>query len=163
MTIHRLVYNPLSPSTPITPFPPFRLSTLRLWDVGNWRSLESTDGQYDRTTMDGTITVAQQTAVVTLFFTLGEVPGWASTNAADPCMEICREPATLPTCARLMTLLRRSTLLRRRAILVGCRLGLRRAHGPVKLYPVTSSVCEALHCSEKWAHGNAPFFVRTLF
>jgi hypothetical protein len=39
MTIHRLVYNPLSPSLPITPFPSFPFQTLRLWDVVNWTSL----------------------------------------------------------------------------------------------------------------------------
>jgi hypothetical protein len=85
MTIHRLVYNPLSPSMPIAPFPTFPLHTLRLWDVVNWSSLEPVEGQYDWTVMDGTIAVAKQNGVSDFIFTLGEVPPWAYANPGETC------------------------------------------------------------------------------
>jgi hypothetical protein len=85
MTIHRLVYNPSSPTKPIAPFPPFPLYTLGLGGVVSWMSLEPVEGQYDWTTLDGTIAVAQQNGVHDFVFTLGDVPQWASTNPTDPC------------------------------------------------------------------------------
>jgi hypothetical protein len=85
MTIHRLVYNPVSPSKPVAPFPPFPLRTFRFWDVVNWTSLESAEDQFDWAIMDGTIGVAQQNGVRDFVFTLGDVPPWASTNPADSC------------------------------------------------------------------------------
>jgi hypothetical protein len=48
-------------------------------------SLEPVEGQYDWTTLDGTIAVAQQNGVHDFVFTLGDVPQWASTNPTDPC------------------------------------------------------------------------------
>jgi len=85
MTIHRLVYNPFSPTKPIAPFPPFPLHTLGLGGVVSWMSLESADGQYDWSSIDGTIAVAQQNGVRDFVFTLSDVPQWASTNPSDPC------------------------------------------------------------------------------
>lgn len=85
MTIHRLVYNPLSPGVPPAPFPPFAVHTLGLGGVVNWMSLEPANGQYDWTTLDSTIAVAQQNGVSDFVFTLSDVPQWASTNPSDPC------------------------------------------------------------------------------
>jgi hypothetical protein len=85
MTIHRLVYNPLSPSKPIAPFPPFPLHTLRFWDVVNWSSLEPAEGQYEWSTMDGTIAVAKQNGVSDFIFTLGDGPQWAYANPGATC------------------------------------------------------------------------------
>jgi len=85
MTIHRLVYNPLSPSVPTAPFPPFSIRTFRLWDVVNWSTLEPASGTYDWTTLDSTIAVARQYGVRDFIFTLGDVPGWASTDPVDAC------------------------------------------------------------------------------
>lgn len=53
MTIHRLVQNPNSFSGTV-PFPPFPIHTFRLWEVVGWNTLEPANGQYNRTTMDGT-------------------------------------------------------------------------------------------------------------
>src|SRR5271168_1001301 len=84
MTIHRLVVNPIS-STPAVPFLAFPIHTFRLWDVVSWATLEPASGQYDWTTMDATVAIAKQNGVTDFIFTLGYVPAWASTNAADPC------------------------------------------------------------------------------
>jgi hypothetical protein len=84
MTIHRLVTNPVSSKAQV-PFPAFPIHTFRLWDVVNWGTLEPAHGQYDWTTMDGTIATAKQNGVSDFIFTLGDTPTWASTNPADPC------------------------------------------------------------------------------
>jgi hypothetical protein len=84
MTIHRLVANPLS-AMPSVQFPAFPIHTLRLWDVVSWSSLEPANGQFDWTTMDGTIAVAKQNHVSDFIFTMGYVPSWASTQPSDPC------------------------------------------------------------------------------
>lgn len=67
------------------PFPPFPIHTFRLWDVVGWEMLEPANGQYDWTTIDGTIATAKQNAVIDFIFTLGYVPTWASTNPTDRC------------------------------------------------------------------------------
>ncbi len=85
MTIHRLVPNPASPNLPVAPFPAFPIHTFRLWDVVNWSTLEPAPGQFNWSTMDGTIAVARQNNVRDFLFTLGDVPTWASTNPSDTC------------------------------------------------------------------------------
>jgi hypothetical protein len=85
MTIHRLVYSPLSPTKPIAPFPAFPLRTLRLWDVVNWSTLEPAAGRYDWSVMDGTIAVAKQNGVSDFIFTLGDGPQWAYANPSETC------------------------------------------------------------------------------
>jgi hypothetical protein len=85
MTIHHLASNTPGDSTGLTPFPAFQVSTFRFWDVANWSMLEPSDGQFDWTKMDGTITTAQQNGVSDFIFTFGDVPQWASTNTSDPC------------------------------------------------------------------------------
>jgi beta-galactosidase GanA len=49
-----------------------------------WNTLEPANGQYNWTTMDGTIVIAKQNGVSDFIFTLGYVPTWASQNPADP-------------------------------------------------------------------------------
>jgi len=86
MTIHRLVSNAGIASNDSVPFPAFPIHTFRFWDVAYWAMLEPANGQYDWTTMDGTIATAKQNGVSDFIFTLGHVPRWASTNPSDPCV-----------------------------------------------------------------------------
>lgn len=84
MTIHELYPKPAS-SNAAVPFPAFPVHTFRFWDVAYWAMLEPTAGQYDWSTMDGTIATAKQNGVSDFIFTLGHVPTWASTAPSDPC------------------------------------------------------------------------------
>ena len=83
MTIHRLISS--ATSSKAVPFPPFPIQTFRLWDVVGWNTLEPANGQYDWTTMDGTIAIAKQNGVSDFIFTFGYVPAWASTNPTGSC------------------------------------------------------------------------------
>jgi polysaccharide biosynthesis protein PslG len=57
---------------------------LRLWDSQtNWIDLETSDGVYDWSNLDGLLNEAQNLGVDVLY-TFGKVPGWASSDPTDP-------------------------------------------------------------------------------
>jgi len=90
---------PPNPATPIssnffgmtihhtsTPFPSFPVSTLRLWDVAAWSTIETASQQYDWSHTDSSIATGNKNGVSDYIFTFGSVPLWASTNPSDPCI-----------------------------------------------------------------------------
>jgi hypothetical protein len=68
-----------------TPFPAFPISTLRFWDVVNWRDIEPSRGQFVWTRTDSTIATARKKGINDFVFAFGAVPLWAATNPSEPC------------------------------------------------------------------------------
>jgi hypothetical protein len=63
------------------PWPPDRFGTLRLWDSGtSWTALEPVKGVWNWQPLDTWVAAAQQHGVHDILLTLGQTPGWASTN-----------------------------------------------------------------------------------
>jgi len=85
MHIHNLAAGNWTPSGELTPFPPFSFSTFRLWDVTPWAEIESSQGSFDWTKLDGTINTATANGVSDFVFTFGNVPQWASSNPGGSC------------------------------------------------------------------------------
>jgi hypothetical protein len=66
------------------PWPPDRFGTLRLWDSGtSWTSLEPVRGVWNWQPLDTWVAAAEQHGVHDILLTLGQTPGWASSNPDD--------------------------------------------------------------------------------
>jgi hypothetical protein len=63
------------------PWPAAGFGTLRLWDSGtSWTSLEPLKGVWNWQPLDTWVTAAEQHGSPDILLTLGQTPGWASTN-----------------------------------------------------------------------------------
>jgi len=98
MTIFDLASASSNP-TDLTPFPSFQVATLRFWDVSYWAQLEPSDGTFNWTKMDRTISTAEQNGVSDFIFTFGHVPQWAAMNPDDPCNGIGTGTCSVPDMA----------------------------------------------------------------
>ncbi len=66
------------------PWPPARFGTLRLWDSGtSWTALEPQKGVWNWQPLDTWVAASEQHGAPDILLTLGQTPGWASSNPDD--------------------------------------------------------------------------------
>lgn len=83
-------------ATPATPFPTAsqggQFGTFRLWDTAYWASIESSEGQYNWSVVNGIAGILEPKGV-DMIFTFGHLPAWASANPTGNC-----SPASAGSC-----------------------------------------------------------------